>query len=494
MSKLIKSDTAFRAAEEVLIAFAADEAARLDIMQAIPTGFQLKPVGLSHIYDAMLALYLESAPVTATTVAERCGESANHATLVALETEPRLGAALTRNIQIVRRYARQARLALLLQETQKLYQDEGDTAALTYLQDQAAEIASDREEMRDNSGRAALARARANRQAQRATPFETRLEYLDLVIEGLAPGDKLVLAGPTKARKSTMARNLVLGLIAGGNPVSVFLYETAAEDFLDDLTAQIANAFLVRSHREKHATLSRRRLQAIHSYPTISVEWHDAIEHAEAVLDRMLAENVLFVYDRTDDIEDHRQVRNKIRRDQALYGIRAALIDDGTSLNFFDRRESYTDREHSRRAGIWMERVTQNKDVALVMLWQLNNSEQETDGHGVGLMGGIGVSAKADFVVQVRYPVDNDDNYMQVKMRTSRHTASGAATEYRVQLEPRGGMQLAYSYRKSGGAWSEPTAMHILPEAILLNGWRNPAGLAQTLPLGGDADIILPVD
>ena len=477
MAKPIDPKTVQRAAEELLLAFVQSDEARVAILDEFSTADRFPWVS-RPIYAAALRLYAEGKALTVTGLAAAAGTSADD--LVWLENgAPLTGQALQDQMDIAAAAVRYQEVDSVIENSRITLARDGADAALAELHEGTLLIA-ERGGAENADGGAMLDELDAVLADPARPGRPTGLVFMDALTLGLLPGMVYVLGGPYKQRKSTIGRNLTLGLLARGTGVGVYLYEATRLEYAADLLAMVANAYLIDTDRPQLAALNRLRVMSTRRW---SPAHHEALEAARRVLRELTADGKLRVYDvasRRIRIHDQREVRMRIRTDRVQYGTVVTVLDNADNIHWRNPDGSEIPPQDytalAATAARWCMDTPKVTDTALFALWQYRESEQETDGAGAGLRGGTAIAAVADFVFQTRYDQDKDSNHLVFSFRRSRHAPAGDVTQARVRIDPVAGMMLAYAGKSGPESWDGDLPLWIVPRDLMLNGYQPPAG------------------
>lgn len=469
MTKLIDHNTAKRAAEELLIAFFHSDEGRAEVVRAFPTA-ERWPKDYRSVYRAALVRDGQGKPHTVTGWAADAGIDADKLAFVEA-SKPLRGAKLVDQCAVLREWSQQSQVLALAPQAEMLAKKDGAKAALSFLLNEGARIMADEDEERPVDGVSLADALDAQLEADAVPGYETNRPWLDQVMLGYAPGDITIKSGAYKGRKSSDMRNDILGLLANGTPVSVFLMENDQLTFMAEMRAMLANLYLIWTGRPEFANLWARRIMRRNQ--AWKPEHWEALGRARDVWKRYLGDK-LHVYDVKDGVRNPTVLRSKLQRDVKDRGVRVGFVDYGMLLDWTYGRPDLDlkDRDMAARAHDWLMGLKE-LDVATCVLWQMRESEQEEDRHGAGLMGGMALPAVADFVHQVRYDKAVPD-VLHSKMRVSRHSGEGESTEFRVKINRFCGMELGY--------WPTPdrfVPVQVVPKAMLLGDKQAVPGRAE---------------
>jgi hypothetical protein len=463
----IESTAVKRACEELLTAFCRDDVSRALILEHFPSADRW-PVYMRDLYDAAIRCLRKDVTLNAITISAVSGVPADD--LIFLEYEPRDFADMQDFCRIVSGDYKWRSVDELPDRIRRSLFEDGPDRTLASTYEWITDIQSDQDFSRPNDGESVLKSLQALLDDDsRGDPVKTGLTFLDVFVLGIAAGDKIVVLGPYKGRKSSVERNIVLGLALRGMHVAVFLFEASREEYMADLIAMIANLYLLRTGQGAEATLFRRRLMNKGEHKTFSEAQHKAILRAREIL--ILIGPCLHFYDTDDNITEPLVLESKIRRDAKARDVKLAVIDNGSDPAWTN--DPSNDRANAAVAANFMASVSRQQRIAMLYTWQLRESEQETNISGAGAMGGTAIPAKADYVTQVRYD-RNDPDHMYFEIRRSRLSDEGARTSARITIDKFSGMMLSYAIsrgRDSGGKpiWGGESELRIVPHNLLLS-------------------------
>jgi len=260
------------------------------------------------------------------------------------------------------------------------------------------------------------------------------LDWFDKRTAGLAPGNVWTIAGSYKARKTTIANNLVLNACLGGASVSVFALEGSQSLTNATLRAMLATRKLIAWGKANECMLSPVFVMRGRRTPA----QQEALEEARQEIDKF----ALRIYDARDGIFDIDIVRSLIRRDKMLYELHAFTLDyvqllGADKMGIFERMES-SSRVLQRTAG--------EEAVTAILLSQLHESAvsamDSIDPNNIpsspGVKGGGDLPAASDYLFMTRYK-QTTPTELGVFMWLSRFAGSGKVA---FEINPYSGLIL----------------------------------------------------
>jgi len=272
-----------------------------------------------------------------------------------------------------------------------------------------------------------------------------------------------LLIGKYKGRKSTVMRNIILGLAAREVPVTVALLEGTRRSFWADCVAMVANYILDQGGMLKTVcqqdglpSLSGKQILVYDKWKSNPLRWSAYTKACEVW--RMLP---ITVYDKTDRIADPQILKSKFQRAHFDGKLRVGAIDYIQKMRF---------------SGSIYERMTQSMDMVselselalhqLVLSQQSEEGIKRPDDHSPSAKGGGDLPAEADQMLIPNYKAEALINpsdiriYEQlfVKLHLGRATRGRQTTNYTI--EPASGIMLR----------SDDTPdMQLIPDAL----WRS---------------------
>lgn len=307
--------------------------------------------------------------------------------------------------------------------------------------------------------------------------IRTGIPWWDKYTGGFRAGLMYWLAAPYKARKSSIAKNLILGALAN-NPNASITFATLEGDqnrIVAELRVMLAQLRLLelglyhKTYKNKAGdktfamhqmsssllmTTGNRYRMAWQKEQVEAMDW--ATEKLKSYGDR------LRIYDATrrgGRITDLKSVRRMISADKAMYGVNIVVLD---YLQRMAGRGTIFERTSENSLALQDEALVQ--EVGLVVLAQQNEETIKSGGDSwsPGIKGGGDAPATADYLVTLRYMIDDngtltdDDRHLSMTMKLSRHGGMGPGTRENLPIDPYTGLLIPPEYQDQ---FYHPTSM-----------------------------------
>ncbi len=265
----------------------------------------------------------------------------------------------------------------------------------------------------------------------------TGLAWLDGLTGGNHPSFMTSILGRIKARKTTLARALMLKPLLDNECVSWFTRDGTRRETLNAFVAMFATTRLwdqnVPPEQWKIGALGLAK-----NYRT--PEQHEAILWAQ----NELAQKQLRIYDSRDGIGDMDVLEAKLRRDILLYGCKYMVADFIQQFYVPDRRIKHGTEQYEAVTDRFASLTVSNPITSYILSQQNTDKSKGKPGEGgtTGAKGGEALPAKSDFVIETDYDSSATPGLMRVMLTRSRYSATG---EIEYQINPASGLLLNYS-------------------------------------------------
>jgi archaellum biogenesis ATPase FlaH len=281
----------------------------------------------------------------------------------------------------------------------------------------------------------------------------TGVTWLDNNTGGLMRKQIWWIAAAYKKRKSTLMRNMAIGLLRKGASVTI----AAREGSQELVTAQIIAMLAVEQlHREGvHDARDSRGVPLDMISATLLMKLRNTYKRVMdkrqvqaisiAVREYMSWGNRLRIYDTTEEhggLSDFQSLETVIERDIQMYGVDVVFVD---YFQLFTAGHStmYDNASHMARQA---QQIAAEKNIAMVMLAQLNEESVKgsNDNYSPGVKGGGDPAATADFLLTTDYPKNSDGDSvftrLRIMIKLARHGEAQKFTE--VPIHPASGLIL----------------------------------------------------
>lgn len=277
------------------------------------------------------------------------------------------------------------------------------------------------------------------------------ISWLDQNSGGFQSGRGWMIGAPYKQRKTTLAINLLVGLMLRNPDLSVaFLsFEMLQKSVTASILAILA-AYHYRSQGLNSSAGSYLSMDNILGAKKAYVRWPadlpQSMDWAYATYEKI--EERLRIYDVSDEagsLIDIASMRRNILRDKALYGGQFFFID-----HLQEVKSPGNDYERVSAVSGEISHLTKHEDIVTITLTQLNEltvKSSSEDEHSPGAKGGGTPAEKADYFIRARY-LSNEPNFLTLKMQLSRYGAMGQSTKQQLQIHPASGLLLDNQWGK----------------------------------------------
>lgn len=277
--------------------------------------------------------------------------------------------------------------------------------------------------------------------------------WLDDYSNGFQLGRTWMIGGAYKQRKTTLALNIMLGILFRNPTASVAMlsFEMPRQSIAAALVSQIAAYHYLKtgnSLREKAGTyLSMDNLiNGKLAYKRWPGGLPGAIDYAIEIYN--ILKKRMRVYDVTYEagaLSDLASLQRVMLRDKAVYGGQYFFIDHLQEI-----RSPGNDYERVSAVAGTISHLSKRENVTTFTLSQLNEQtvrSSSEDEHSPGAKGGGTPAEKADYFIRVRYLPDTPDQ-LAVKMQLSRYGAMGNDTKALLPIHPASGLLIDNQWGK----------------------------------------------
>lgn len=269
------------------------------------------------------------------------------------------------------------------------------------------------------------------------------IDWIDRYAGGFQTGRGWMIGAPYKQRKTTLAINMLIGILMRNPTASVaFLsFEMPRQSVIAFILA-ILSAYHYRRqglNTPVGTYLSMDNLlgakDAYHSWPA---ELPQSVDWAYSVYEKL--DSRLRIYDVSEEcgsLIDITSLRRVIMRDKALYAGQFFFIDHLQEI-----RSPGNDYERVSAVSSEISYLTKYQDITTFTLTQLNEvtvRSHSDDEHSPGAKGGGTPAEKADYFVRARY-LSAERNFLTLRMQLSRYGAMGQETKQALPIHPASGL------------------------------------------------------
>lgn len=290
----------------------------------------------------------------------------------------------------------------------------------------------------------------------------TGIPWYDEIVGGLSYGDIHWIVAPYKSRKTTVALNLILGVLmewvtrgCAGDPPSIAIAsgEMTRRMLSGNFVAMLAHAYLkANGWHELNYKMGDTELQVanisgqqLNKAGVNYLKWHPKKVEAVNFGLRVYKQfgKSLRLYDRSQEggsLTDIRSVIHMLKRDQATYGCNIAAID---YLQLFKGPES-TLFEYVSSASLELQRFARGEGITLFVVAQQNEAAINSSGssYSAGVKGGGDPTATADYLLATQYKNGDLTSPEDIKltMKFNRHGSGGSDTYEVMDIHPPSGL------------------------------------------------------
>lgn len=281
--------------------------------------------------------------------------------------------------------------------------------------------------------------------------YSTGINFVDTAIGGMSPGRLMMLVGPYKSRKTTIALNLMLSAFDQGASCAFLSFENSIEVTALQLVAMLA----VRWMRQQPETLGEPEAifwisgdmlmrVGVHYKEWKSVK-RRAVDYARDQLAQM-GDRIRF-YDRSDSggaLSDMASIRAVVSRDKRLYGGDWYCVDHQGLIDASG--EIYESTRYISKEMQALSRASSPNKAFLCVLSQMSEAAiKARKAYSSGAKGGGDSNANADFVLRtmpIRDPSGGDDKYYDDRIKLQvKHNRWGTSTGFQqVFFHPQSGL------------------------------------------------------
>ncbi|MCX6170639.1 MAG: hypothetical protein NTX65_14960 [Ignavibacteriales bacterium] len=235
---------------------------------------------------------------------------------------------------------------------------------------------------------------------------------------GLNEGNLLGIAGAFKNGKTTFGLNLILDFVEQNIPSAIFSLEMSNNEIEEKILSyktginydKIRNP--KRLNEEERVSLLRYSSQ------------------------RKNSDEKLFIFDRAFTLSE---IESNVKKLKDKYGLKVILIDYIGLIKSVSKNKNIDSREREiAQISSSLKLLAKETDTIIIVLSQLNRSGIK-DASSVNLAESLGLARDSDFLFTISKPKEEDTTYFEVKLDSSRHTASGK--EFLLRLNDNGKME-----------------------------------------------------
>lgn len=255
------------------------------------------------------------------------------------------------------------------------------------------------------------------------TAIPTGFKWFDDLTGGLWTGMNYWIVAPYKSGKTTVMRNGVINTAQAGHGVGVFCAEGSREMFTLDCQAMIATGVLAdQNYRGDDLRLDGLFIRRFYHRPGVFKSYElNAVNESKRIWDSLPIQ----LWDKRDGVTNLTTLRYLIKRSKLEYGLRVFWAD--YSQLFGDGGTLFERQSETSKA---IQDIAASEDVAICMLAQQNEEQVRNgnEGHSPGVKGGGDAAAAADFLLIPK--IDQDNPFMELRLKLSRHTRPGKGNHY----------------------------------------------------------------
>ncbi len=235
---------------------------------------------------------------------------------------------------------------------------------------------------------------------------------------GINEGNLLGIAGAFKNGKTTFGLNLILDFAEQKIPSAIFSLEMSRTELEEKILAYKTNISYEKIRNPQRLTDDER--VSLMRYST----------------QRKKSDEKLFIFDRTFTITE---IESNIKKLKDKYGLKAVLIDYLGLIKTVSKNRNSESREREiSQLSSSLKLLAKETDTIIIVLSQLNRSGIK-EASSINLAESIGLARDCDFLFTISRPNEKNESYFEVKLDSSRHTASG--NSFLLQLLENGKMR-----------------------------------------------------
>ncbi len=235
---------------------------------------------------------------------------------------------------------------------------------------------------------------------------------------GLNEGNLVGIAGAFKSGKTTFGLNLILDFVKQNIPSAIFSLEMSSHEIEEKILAYKTGINYDKIRNPKRLTDSERA-----SLVRYSSKRKDSDEK-------------LFIFDKAFTLSE---IESNIKKLKDKFGLKVILIDYIGLIKPVSKNKNIDSREREiAQISSSLKLLAKETDTTIIVLSQLNRSGLK-DASSANLAESLGLARDCDFLFTINKPKEDDETYFEVKLDSSRHTASGK--EFLLRLEENGKMK-----------------------------------------------------
>lgn len=237
---------------------------------------------------------------------------------------------------------------------------------------------------------------------------------------GLNEGNLVGIAGAFKNGKTTFGLNLILDFAEQKIPSAIFSLEMSRAEIEEKILSYKTNLSYEKIRNPQRLTNDERA---------------SLIRYSSQ---RKKSDEKLFIFDRAFTITE---IESNIKKLKDKYGLKVVLIDYiGLIKSVYKNRNAESREREISQLSSSLKLLAKETDTIVFVLSQLNRSGIR-EASSINLAESIGLARDCDFLFTINRPNEKNEAYFEVKLDSSRHTASGNV--FLLQLLENGKMREA---------------------------------------------------
>ncbi len=221
---------------------------------------------------------------------------------------------------------------------------------------------------------------------------------------GLNEGNLVGIAGAFKNGKTTFGLNLILDFAEQKIPSAIFSLEMSRAEIEEKILSYKTNLSYEKIRNPQRLTNDERASLIRYS------------------AQRKKSDEKLFIFDRAFTITE---IESNIKKLKDKYSLKVVLLDYLGLVRTVSKNRNAESREREiSQLSSSLKLLAKETDTIIFVLSQLNRSGIR-DASSINLAESIGLARDCDFLFTISRPNEKNESYFEVKLDSSRHTASG---------------------------------------------------------------------
>lgn len=221
---------------------------------------------------------------------------------------------------------------------------------------------------------------------------------------GLNEGNLIGIAGAFKNGKTTFGLNLILDFAEQNIPCAIFSLEMSSSEIEEKILAYKTNLSYEKIRNPQRLTSEERTSLLRYS------------------AQRKSSDEKLFIFDRAFTITE---IESNIKKLKDKYGLKVILLDYLGLVKSVSKNRNPESREREiSQLSSSLKLLAKETDTIIFVLSQLNRSGIK-EASSINLAESIGLARDCDFLFTINRPNEKNEAFFEVKLDSSRHTASG---------------------------------------------------------------------